>query len=329
MSSKIQEILVGGDDVIDYNAVIAKYPWVVEREHKCIISPDADGMLCGLFMSQYLNWEIVGYYDNGKNLIIKKGVEAKECVFLDTEIYRPDIRSAGQHISLLRTKNTLINLENYKNCLNPNSLRGRTKEENFGLKYPMGTIHLLLCIVGARQVINFTENSFFVILQADGTLNRFLDRYSENLYDWLHFMDVKNPKNVLRSVIRKEVNLMDLNKEYVEYVQYFVKTKKDKIPISNKGELIIESFNALRDGFSESCIIAAKKYLNFLAAQTGWVLDEKKWVFDNFRLYRFTKKTVKPGVGTFNTAVTENFLSLAITASDTMEYTLEAPDRLP
>lgn len=40
--------------------MLKKYPWLVERGQKCVISPDADGILCGLFMSQYLDWEVVG-----------------------------------------------------------------------------------------------------------------------------------------------------------------------------------------------------------------------------------------------------------------------------
>lgn len=314
---------------IDYDSIIRQYPWLDERGHKCVISPDADGILCGLFMSQYLDWEIVGYYDNGKNLILKKDIRAEDCVFLDTEIYRPNIKSVGQHISLFRQADTNINLENYKNCLNPNTLRGRTLKESFSKKYPLGTIHLLLCIVGANHSINFSKDAFFVILQADGTINRFLDRYSENLYDWLLFLDVENPQNVLRSIIRKEINLMDLNKEYVEYVQHFVKLKKDKIPISERGELISSSFNHSRSEFSEACINAIKTYLKFLSKQTGWQFNEKKWTFNDFRLYQFTKRTTRPGVKTFDTALKENFLSLAITSTTTMEYTVEAPDLLP
>jgi hypothetical protein len=329
MTPEIEERRDFRTEVIDYDAVITQYPWIVERGHKCVISPDADGILCGLFMSEYLDWEIVGYYDNGKNLILKKGIAAETCVFLDTEIYRSNIRSVGQHISLFRKENTLIDLEKYRNCLNPNSLRGRTLKENFSLKYPLGTIHLLLCIVGNRQSIHFADNSFFVILQADGTINRFLDRYSENLYDWLLFLDVENPKNVLRSIIRKEVNLMDLNKEYVEYIQRFVKTKRDKIPISERGEIIHESFDRLHTAFSESCTNTAIQYLEFLSRETGWKFNDKKWAFNDFRLYQFIKKAVRPGVRTFNVAVEENFLSLAITATDTMEYTLESPDLLP
>lgn len=316
---------------INYEEIIKNYPWLVEKNLKCVISPDADGMLCGLFMSYYLNWQIVGYYDNGKNLILKKGIRAEECVFLDTEIYRPNIKSVGHHIALFRQNNTAIDLNRYKNCLNPNNLRGRTLKENFSLKYPMGTIHLLLCVVGKKYTINYLEESFFVILQADGTINRFLDRYSENLRDWLVYFDIENVNNILNKIIKKEINLINLNKDYVEYVNKFVKGKKDKIPISEgrKRELQRSSFNDDLSGFSEACILSITEYLNFLSQNTGWQYDKEKWNFRNFQRYEFTKKIATPGVNTFNAAVNENFLSLAITANDSMEYTIEGPDKLP
>ena len=184
------------DEKINYKEIIKKYPWLTEEGQNCVISPDADGMLCGLFMSHFLNWKIVGYYDNGKNLILKNGIKAKDSVFLDTEIYRSNIRSIGHHISLLRQNNTEINLNNYNNCLNPNNLRLRTLKENFSKKYPMGTIHLLISIIGSVKDIEFSDESFFVVLQADGTINRFLDRYSENLRDWLLYLGAEDKGHV-------------------------------------------------------------------------------------------------------------------------------------
>ena len=80
---------------INYQEVIKKYPWLAAEDQNCVISPDADGMICGLFMSYYLNWNIAGYYDNGKNLLLRNGLSAKDCVFLDTEICRKEIRSCG------------------------------------------------------------------------------------------------------------------------------------------------------------------------------------------------------------------------------------------
>jgi len=46
--AKIQELLEGRDEQIDYEEIVSRFPWVVEREQNCILSPDSDGLLCGL-----------------------------------------------------------------------------------------------------------------------------------------------------------------------------------------------------------------------------------------------------------------------------------------
>lgn len=314
---------------INYGQLLQKYPWIVEKKLNCVISPDADGMLCGLFMSHHLGWDVVGYYDNGKNLFIKKGVNVKECVFLDTEIYRKNIRSIGHHISLLRKDNTDVDLSQYQNCINPNNMRGRTLREAFRYKYPIGTIHLLLCIVGHAQKVEHKEKSFFAILQADGAINRFVDRYSENLRDWLLYLGIDNPENILNKILQKETNLIDLNKEYVLYVQRFVKNRADKIPISMRGEIVASSFTNNNADFSKECIDIIENYLKFLSGLTGWNFKKDKWAFGDLILHRFIKKIVRPGVGTYNAAVKDKFLSLAITANDTMEYTIGAEKVFP
>ena len=72
---------------LDYETVLTTHPWIVERNQNCILSPDSDGLLCGLFMSNYLGWKIRGFYD-GKVLLVEKGIIPRDCVFLDMEIYR-------------------------------------------------------------------------------------------------------------------------------------------------------------------------------------------------------------------------------------------------
>ncbi len=62
--AKIQELLKDRhNQTIDYNALIEKYPWIVKKDMNCILSPDSDGLLCGLLMSHYFGWNIVGFYD--------------------------------------------------------------------------------------------------------------------------------------------------------------------------------------------------------------------------------------------------------------------------
>lgn len=315
--------------MIDYQEIISKYPWLLERDHNCIISPDADGMICGLFMSNYLGWKVVGYYDNGKNLLLKKGIAAKDCIFLDTEIFRKDIRSCGHHIILYRNNELPPNWSNFENCLNPNNLRGRSHEDQFGLKYPMGTIHLLLNIISNVHRISFTEDALFAVMQADGTINRFIDRYTKNLLDWLQYLGVDETGNVLHGLLFTKIELIKLSREYVNYVERFVINKKDKIPISSPTGLVSTSFNNSGDGFSQQCIERVHEYLRFISRSTGWMFNQTLWTWNDFRIFRFTKKTCRPGVKTFNQAAADNFLSLAITDTITMEYTLEEPDKLP
>ena len=92
--SKIQELLSGRTDKINYEEITKNYPWIIEKGQNCILSPDSDGLLCGLFMSTYLNWKVKGFYD-GKVMLLDKNVSVKDCVFLDMEVFRKNIKSVG------------------------------------------------------------------------------------------------------------------------------------------------------------------------------------------------------------------------------------------
>ena len=115
MSSKIQKLLEGRDNQIDYDELIKKYPWIIEKNINCILSPDSDGLLCGLLMSHLLNWKIKGFYD-GKVMLLEKGLSVKDCVFLDMEIFRKDVRSFGHHMLLINKNKKPILQEHKKSC---------------------------------------------------------------------------------------------------------------------------------------------------------------------------------------------------------------------
>ncbi|TSC93117.1 MAG: Uncharacterized protein Athens101428_744, partial [Candidatus Berkelbacteria bacterium Athens1014_28] len=310
--------------------IIKKFPWILEINQNCIISPDADGLICGLFMSEYFNWKIVGYYDNGKHLILKKNTRAKDCIFLDTEIFRPNIRSIGHHIVRLRQKDFPGNWSNFKNCCNPNIIRGRTLKDGFSKKYPMGTIHFLIALTGTKINIKFADDALFAVLQADGSINRFLDKYSDNLADWLKYMGVIEDKGAFNELLHHNIDLLEFCLKYVDYIQDYVKTKKDKIPISDSNQTLVESsFNMTKNGFSAECKKQIFEYLNFLANKTGWKFNKNNWQFDDFSIYCFSKNSVKPGVTTYQKAINDNALSMAFTSSLGFDYTIESPDKLP
>jgi hypothetical protein len=90
--------------MLDYEALLSQYPWLTSSEQKAIISPDVDGILCGLLMSHYFNWKVVGFYD-GKMLALGKNIAVPDCIFLDMDIYRNNIRSCGHHMVLYNNRN--------------------------------------------------------------------------------------------------------------------------------------------------------------------------------------------------------------------------------
>lgn len=103
MASNIENLLQEKNDQINYSAILNQFPWIVEEGHCCILSPDSDGFLCGLLMSKFKKWEIIGFYDD-KIAVINKNYLDKDPIFLDGEIFRQGIRSMGHHMLLLNKK---------------------------------------------------------------------------------------------------------------------------------------------------------------------------------------------------------------------------------
>lgn len=136
-----------GSSQIDYEDLVARYPWIVQENVNCILSPDSDGLLCGLLMSFHLNWKVRGFYD-GKILVMEEGFTARDCVFLDMEVFRNQVRSVGQHMLLYNKNQDPDNWNNFDSCFAPNNIRGYDACHDFRLKYPFGTIHLLIPVLG-------------------------------------------------------------------------------------------------------------------------------------------------------------------------------------
>jgi len=61
--------MIDVENKIDYSAIIDKYPWIVKRNQKYILSPDSDGFLCALLLTNYLDSQVVGFYDGKVALI--------------------------------------------------------------------------------------------------------------------------------------------------------------------------------------------------------------------------------------------------------------------
>jgi len=339
MAARIQELLQGRDNKINYDNLIEKYPWIIQKDLNCILSPDSDGLLCGLLMSHFLNWKIKGFYD-GKVLILEKGLSAKDCVFLDMEIFRKDIKSFGHHMLLFNKNSKPNNWDNFQNCIQPNNLREYDGLHDFRLKYPLATIHILLGILGVKFKINLTEDSIPALFFTDGTFN-VLFSYPENVLNWLAFLRYSENNNPLNAIFLSEKN--SVHKTMIEMDKFFKERDKINVPNERGDRLRISEkdgtpYNLEEDGetynLNKEAVNRIKKFVKILSQFTKWGFKEENWLWNNFDLFKFTKGDLKGqkkriNGNNFKELMDKNPLSWAMTSGDNIEYTLEEPDKLP
>lgn len=337
--ANIQDLLCDKDEKIDFDSIIENYPWIVEKDQNCILSPDSDGLLCGLLMSHLLNWKIKGFYD-GKVMLLEKGLSAKDCIFLDMEIFREEIRSFGHHMLLYNINDVPSNWNQFKNSIQPNNLRDYDGCHVFRLKYPLGTIHMLLSIIAHYYDIDISEEAIAPLFFVDGTFN-VLFKYPENVMNWLNYLRADEDSSPLKKIFMSEkYSIYGMMLEMDEFFR-----KRDEISITKeRGDRLRISvkdgspFNIIEtDGnysLEKDAVRRIKEFIGLLSHFTGWKFIEENWLWDEFELFKFTKRDFK-GDGknvngtNFNELMLKNPLSWAMTSGQNIEYTLEEPDSLP
>lgn len=314
------------EERLNYRKLIKDNPWVVERNQNCILSPDSDGLLCGLLMSHYLDWQIRGFYD-GKVLILARGVKPQECIFLDMEIFRSNIRSVGQHMLMYDKHNLPRNWNSFDNCIAANNLKNYDFKNDFKLKYPFGTVHLLLAILSQSNTISIPKSAVSPLLYTDGVFkNQF--NYPENCLSWLDFLNADIANNPLQQIFLDKhystYELMVELKDLFSKVDIIGGGKRggDKIKISDsKGNVANINFRTSR--LKTTTKIQAEDFLRMFAQKTGWNFKPGNWSWGPYEIIKFKKGSVKPGKARYNTLLAKKPLSFAIISRNSIEYTLD------
>lgn len=340
--AKIQELLIGKNDQIDFQKILEQFPWIKKRNQKCILSPDSDGLLCGLFMSHYLDWEVVGFYD-GKVCVLKEGISTydDDVCFLDMEIYREGIKSFGHHMLMVYKNHLPADWDlRLKDCIQPNLMRGYDKN-TFRLKYPLATIHLLIAILEADNSfeIEVEHSAIFPLIFVDGTFNVMFS-YPENVMNWWEFMKVSEGESLLKHIFQGEdYTVYQLMKEMDSFFRErdavsVPRERGDRLKISNKDS---SPFNIEKDNdnfkIKEEAKIRCELFLLLLSKHTKWNYKPENWNFSSLKLMQFTKGDFKNRNWTIRIDNWKNFLELnplswAMTSGDNIEFTLEYPDKL-
>jgi hypothetical protein len=338
---------------INYKELIKKYPWIVEKNQQYIISPDSDGFLSGLLATNYTNGTVVGFYD-GKIALIKKGIEAKDCIFLDMDINRREIKSVGHHMV---TYNRKINHENYcyQNCIQPNVMRNFDGKNNFQSKYPFGTIHFLLGIFQAAGLVKtLPKGAVWPLLFTDGVWNN-LFGYTENCIEWINYLGIDDDKHILNFLfcsshysfyeimlglndflrVRDGFNAVGYydsnNGEYIVGGRNKRTGDKLKISNSNGNPINLVSINGVFDIHSKEKI-RIEGFINSMSQYIDWPYQVDKWHWNDFQLFKFSKGDFSnpPALSnqTYISLMDKKPLSMAMTSGTNIEYTLESPDKL-
>lgn len=343
------------EEKINYEEILKNYNWILKKDQPVIISPDSDGFLCGLLMSQYLNWKVVGFYDT-KILALKSGYKVKDCVFLDVEIFRKDIKSIGQHLLTYDKKKKAANWDNFSNCLQPNLLRDFDLKSDFTRKYPLATIHFILSILGYAKIVKqLPKSASAPLLFADGVFNN-LFGYPENCLDWFNYLDIPNEQNILYPILCQKTGFYEVmlymkeffklrdtfnaKGEYINGAWHDRKTSRTghQLRISNgKGDIInlVQNGDLFNFHINESSRVIG--FLKALAKEMGWEYNDAAWTWTELEVYKFTKGKLESEKGSnqtfsktnYDKTLTENPISWAIGAQNRMEYTIETPDKLP
>jgi hypothetical protein len=303
-------------DRIDYAEVIKRYPWLIEKGLDCIISPDIDGLLCGLLMSHYLGWRVVGFYEC-RNLVLKRDVSTRDCVFLDMEILRPDIRSVGHHLNVHDINRPPADyLAKMANCANPNLIRGFDRlHSKLTRKYPLGAIHFLMYVLENNypQMINIKPDGLGPIFFADGVW-KILLKYTDNVQDWFEYLHSGAEAEWWKQL--KDMSVIGL----IEKMNAFLAGLRAIGP-SDFGHIAL---NPLDRG-------KLRQTLELISSETGWPVHEAKWDLTDLTQQEFKKEIFSGSTGNeqFLAIWDKNPLSLAMTDGMTIQYTLEEPNNLP
>lgn len=336
--SKIQDLLQGRDEKLDYDKLLAKHEWVIKHSQKCIISPDSDGFLCALFMNHHLDWEVSGFYD-GKVMLLKNGIRAQDCIFLDMEVYRKNIRSIGQHMVQYNKQKRPSTWDNFASCIQPNNLRNYDGYNDFRLKYPLATIHLLVSILSYTKKIQLPKSATWPLLFVDGTYQN-LFGYPENVLNWLEYLRVKEEWNPLKTVFLNNEHYIHLAMKSMD--EFFKrrdeisipKQRGDRLKISDTDGMPVNS--SLKGGevsLDENAVGRAKRFIQLLHDYTGWRFEDRDWAWDGLIQRKFTKgilgsKDARLNNKSFTALLDRLPVSWAMTAGTTVEYTLEEPDNI-
>jgi hypothetical protein len=169
--------------------------------------------------------------------------------------------------------------------------------------------------------ITLPKEAIAALLYVDGTFKNLLN-YPENCTSWLKFLNAKNEGSPIYPLFvifanRKMAEMFHGLKHIFDLFRQIAGGKKrggDKIRISE-----------VKDGsFTQASLMRIGQLITSLANLTQWSYVKENWNMTSLSVLHLTKKIEGHLTGnTYDRILAKKPLSMAITASKRMEYTLD------
>lgn len=235
-----------------------------------IIGNDLDALLSACLLKSLFGWDIIGIYDYQTLWFDSKyskdefidNLKSENYLAVDLDIYRNYLSSIGHHILSIQKDDVL---PQHKNSINPNLMFNIT-HQNFKQKYPMGTVHFLMCLL--NEYPRFTRLGELLLWLVDSTfINAQTHRFQDNVKNWLENY-VQN--RILRNGL-DEINSKSFEKDVLNIA--FPELDKTGL-IRGKGQ--VKSFHLKLQGYQcqwtdpNLSIKNIMSLLNIIKRNTGW-----------------------------------------------------------
>lgn len=297
----------------DYSKIRGLFPLITERNKKCVISPDLDGLLTSILLSHFLDWYVVGIYTINDLWLSKNHIDysskqsseeliiSNKLIFVDHDIYRENIFSVGHHLLQWSDETPIPQHTTNNNSLNPNLLRSITKKE-FNRKYPYGTFHFLLACFSAWGFLNDFDPDDEVatlLLHIDSSFESSI-KYQDNAIDWLGGSEDKSP---LYPICRRMLKfnpriILERFKTLASQFEQFGLPPRRQATFDNP--LDKDKWDAI------------KKMIKWFEEKTGWKSNMIEFPDEEFFKFGVKRKSDKPNKSVFENIIRKNPFSYAI-----------------
>lgn len=256
------------------------------------------------------------------------------------EIFRSDVRSAGQHM-LLYNRNRCPELwDQFASCFSINNFRDYDGLHDFRLKYPFATVHFLMVVLNSQIPVPVSGEAVIPLLFTDGTYHN-LFRYTENSLDWLRYLRANEDDNPLSSLFaRDSYTVVELMRGMNEFWRArdsisVSRERGDRVAISLRGSaatpMNLDETNGLFS-LSTDAKERAERFICLLENATEWAYQRANWDWRDWKLSVFEKSSTSAegqrlNASTFDRMIAQRPLSFAMTSGNNYEFTLDPEGR--